>query len=119
MSNTTGVFFSPSEDTFDDEVLDSPVPVLVFFWAPWCSPCQTIKPAVESLADAFGARVSIAFVNVDDHPDLVERIQIRSIPALRMFRDGRQSGCHDGAASRAELIRFVRSSLSSGGPTLG
>ena len=73
---------------FDSLVLQSDVPVLVDFWAPWCGPCKMIAPFLEQLADEYDGRARIVKVDVQDHPNLGRRFNARSIPMLLFMRDG-------------------------------
>ncbi len=75
-------------DSFESEILQSDLPVLVDFWAPWCGPCHMITPTIEKLADAYDGRAKVARLNVDDAPELAGRYGIRSIPALLFFNGG-------------------------------
>ncbi|MGC9319924.1 MAG: thioredoxin [Armatimonadota bacterium] len=73
---------------FQSEVLDSDIPVMVDFWAPWCGPCHMVAPTLEQLAADYDGQAKIAKVNVDDNPDLAMKYGIRSIPALLLFQGG-------------------------------
>lgn len=75
-------------ETFEAEVLQSDVPVLVDFWAPWCAPCQMVAPIVEKVAEGFAGRARVVKVNVDDAPELANQYGIRGIPSLLVFKDG-------------------------------
>ena len=74
--------------TFDEEVLHSNVPVMVDFWAPWCGPCKTIGPAVESLSEEYHGKLKVVKVNVDENSDVAKAFGIKGIPAIFTFKDG-------------------------------
>jgi thioredoxin 1 len=89
-----------TDATFETEVLNSTVPVLVDFWAPWCGPCRMIAPVVEQVAKTYAGRARVAKVNVDENPMIAQRFQILSIPTLMVFKNGkpvkRQVGANPG-----------------------
>lgn len=78
-----------SDDTFDQEVLQSDQPVLVDFWAAWCGPCRAIAPLIEQLATEYEGRAKVAKLDVDHNPQVAMRFNVRSIPTLLFFKDGR------------------------------
>jgi len=73
---------------FEAEVVNSDVPVLVDFWAPWCNPCKMMAPIVDKLAERYAGRVKVVKLNVDDSPDIANRFGIRGIPSLFIFKGG-------------------------------
>ena len=105
MSQTT--FLTPSADTFEKDVLASEGPVLVDFWAPWCGPCRALKPVVEHVAGERAGRLEVAFVNVDEQPELAARYGISSIPALRLFKNGEIVASLQGSQPKADLDRWL------------
>lgn len=100
-----------SEATFDQTVLQSSVPVLVDFWAPWCGPCKIMGPVVEALAGELGDKAAIGKVNVDDNAGLAQRYNILSIPTFLIFKGGKVvdqfSGSMPKDALKARLEKHV------------
>ena len=81
-----------SDNTFESDVLQSDLPVLVDFWAPWCGPCRMVAPVVEELADDYDGQVKFVKLNTDENPMVASQYGIRSIPTLLIFKGGEQVG---------------------------
>ncbi|MBN8556031.1 MAG: thioredoxin [Deltaproteobacteria bacterium] len=96
-----------TDGTFKTEVLDSKVPVLVDFWAPWCGPCRAIAPIVEELATELGPKVKILKMNVDDNSQVPSQFGIRSIPTLKVFVGGSEVNQMVGSASKEQIKSFL------------
>jgi thioredoxin 1 len=96
-----------SDQSFDTEVLQSPLPVLIDFWAPWCAPCRAIAPVVEELAREFEGRVKIVKMNVDDNPQTPTRYGVRGIPNLILFQGGTVREQIVGAVAKKRLVDAI------------
>ncbi len=97
--------FTVTDATFSEEVEHSSLPVLVDMWAPWCGPCRFLAPVVEQLAGELAGRVRVAKLDVDENPVTASRFGIQSIPALVVFKGGREAGRIVGAQPKSEILR--------------
>jgi len=96
-----------TDATFDAEVKNADIPVIVDFWADWCGPCKQIGPALEELSAEYDGRVKIVKVNVDENPGSPAQLGVRGIPALFMFKDGEVVSNKVGAAPKAALQSWI------------
>ena len=102
-----------SDESFEEEVLNSDHPVLIDYWAEWCGPCKMIAPILEELAEEYSESVKIAKLNIDDNPETPPRYGIRGIPTLMLFKDGNVEATKVGAVSKSQLADFIESNVGS------
>jgi len=100
-----------TDATFDAEVRQADVPVIVDFWAEWCGPCRMIGPALEELATEYEGKIKIVKVNVDENPMSPAQLGVRGIPALFMFKGGEVISNKIGAAPKAALESWIQESI--------
>ena len=100
-----------TDENFDDQVIQSEIPVLVDFWAEWCGPCKVIGPTLEALAADYNEKVKIAKLNIDDSPDTAGRFGVRSIPTLIVFKDGEAQEAAIGVRPKGQLAELIEKYL--------
>ncbi|MBP8276456.1 MAG: thioredoxin TrxA [Propionivibrio sp.] len=100
-----------TDDTFAAEVLQSPHPVLLDFWAEWCGPCKMIAPILDDIATQYAGRLKIAKINIDDNPATPANFAVRGIPTLMLFKNGSVEATKVGALSKSQLTAFIDSHL--------
>ena len=100
-----------SDASFDSDVLKSPEPVLLDFWAEWCAPCKAIAPVLEEIATAYEGRVRVAKIDIAENTEIPRKYQVRSIPTLMLFNNGSVEAQIVGAKPKAELTAFLDAHL--------
>lgn len=100
-----------NDDNFELDVLQSDKPVLLDFWAEWCSPCKMIAPLLDAAADEYADRLKVAKLNIDENPNTPPKFGIRSIPTLMLFKNGTVHAQKLGAMSKTQLTEFLESNL--------
>ncbi len=96
-----------TDPRFEEQVLASPLPVLLDVWAPWCVPCRGMEPVIEELAGSLAGKVRVAKLNVDRSPEAAARLRILGVPTLIVFKDGREVIRMVGAREKGELMRAL------------
>jgi thioredoxin 1 len=100
-----------TDNTFEQEVLSSEIPVLVDFWAPWCGPCRMVAPVVDELSQDFDGQVKVVKINTDENPTIATQYGIRSIPTLIVFKDGQPVDRVVGALPKSTLANTLEKYL--------
>ena len=100
-----------SDASFEQDVLKSPTPVLVDYWAEWCGPCRMIAPIVSEVANEYQGRLTVAKLNVDENQVTPAKYGIRGIPTLMLFKDGAVAGTRVGQLSKPQLTAFINDNL--------
>jgi thioredoxin 2 len=98
-----------TDSRFEEQVLASPLPVLLDVWAPWCVPCRGMEPVIEELASSLSGRVRVAKLNVDRSPEAAARLRIQGVPTVIVFQDGHEVARMIGARGKSELMRALAS----------
>ena len=100
-----------SDESFEEEVLQSEQPVLIDYWAEWCGPCKMIAPVLEEIATEYSDRLKVVKLNIDDNPQTPPKYGIRGIPTLMVFKNGQVEATKVGSVSKAQLTAFLDDSL--------
>ena len=100
-----------TDDSFQQEVLESNDPVLVDYWAEWCGPCKMIAPILNEIADEYDGKIKIAKLNIDENPQTPPKYGIRGIPTLMLFKGGNVEATKVGAVSKSQLTAFIDTNI--------
>jgi len=100
-----------TDDSFEQEVLQSPLPVLVDYWADWCGPCKMISPILDEVSKDYAGRLKVCKLNIDENPATPPKYAIRGIPTLMLFKNGNVEATKVGALSKSQLAAFVDSNI--------
>ena len=100
-----------TDSSFKQEVLESQLPVLVDFWAPWCGPCRMVAPVVDEISEQYDGQVKVVKLNTDENPSIASQYGIRSIPTLMIFKDGQRVDMVVGAVPKTTLANTLEKYL--------
>ncbi len=96
-----------TDDSFEIDVIQSPIPVIVDYWAEWCGPCKMIAPLLEEIAKEYDGRIRVAKLNIDENPLTPPKYSIRGIPTLMIFKNGAVEATKVGAVTKSQLTTFI------------
>ena len=96
---------------FQQEVLQSSIPVLVDFWATWCGPCQALAPTLDEIADDYQGKIKVVKIDIDQNPESAAQYNVRSIPTLLIFKNGNVEASKIGLQSKYQLAAFIDSTI--------
>jgi thioredoxin 1 len=100
-----------SGETFQKEVIESTIPVLVDYWAEWCGPCKMIAPILDELVAEYDGKLKIAKLNIDENQEIPSKYGVRGIPTLMIFKEGNPEATKVGALSKSQLTAFIDSTI--------
>jgi len=100
-----------TDESFQNEVIESAEPVLVDYWAEWCGPCKMIAPILTEIASEYQGRIKVAKLNIDENPQTPPKYGIRGIPTLMLFKNGNVEATKVGALSKSQLTAFIDTNL--------
>ncbi|MHB1314786.1 MAG: thioredoxin [Christensenellales bacterium] len=101
-----------TKENFESEVMQSALPVLVDFWAPWCGPCRMVGPLVEEVANEYAGKAKVGKINIDEQEELAVKFRVMSIPTLIVFKGGKAVDTVVGAVPKAKLASMLDGALS-------
>ena len=96
-----------NNENFENEILQSRMPVLLDFWASWCGPCKMMSPVVDEIAESMNTSIKVGKINVDECPELASKYEVMSIPTFVVLKDGKETGRTVGVQSKEEIVKLI------------
>jgi thioredoxin 1 len=107
----TDKILAVSDDSFENDVINANLPVLVDFWAQWCGPCKMIAPLLDEIAKEYQGKLIVAKINIDENNQTPQKFGVRGIPTLMLFKNGELESTKVGTISKSQLTAFLDSHL--------
>ena len=96
-----------TDPNFEEEIFHTKQPVLVYFWASWCGPCQLVSPSINAIAQTYSDRLKVVKLEVDPNPKATAECQVEGVPALRLYKNKKLVASHEGAITKQKLIEDI------------
>jgi len=100
-----------TDDSFEADVLNSDIPVLIDFWATWCGPCKMIAPILEQISEDMAGKIKICKIDVDTNTEMASKFNVRGVPTLMIFKDGNLEASKVGVLSKPQLTQFIEENI--------
>ena len=103
--------FNVTDETFEEQIIKSSVPVVIDFWAEWCGPCHMVAPSLEEISNEMSDQLSVAKHNIDEEPNTPTKYGVRGIPTMILMKDGNHVSTKVGAVPKSEIVSWIKENI--------